>query len=1108
MAANFPPRSPDFIGGEGQLIGAVQDRNNSLRMNDYMPSDSRNQHLHSSQPPLRPDSLPRPAMPAYPNFTMPFQNSPKDTSGFEGSIDSRMASPMDRTGAFNIPQQGPVYDLSSGPQNTMASTGEHRTSNSSGAATRNRNGSGDESGTASPESARGQGWQSSLDGYGGDDIQGSDGIGHFMEGGSEMESKGRDDKGDAPPPWSDLKTKAGKERKRLPLACIACRRKKIRCSGEKPACKHCLRSRIPCVYKVTTRKAAPRTDYMAMLDKRMKRMEERVIKTIPKDDLRDISSVGRAVVKPDSPGGQTKSAGNRKRSAQEAFGTELDDWANSGIQIQGDSTPKRPPGQPRVQESEENKLLTEGAESLPSKEVQEHLAEVFFEFVYGQSYLLLHKPSFMRRLRAGTVPPVLILAVCAVSARFSTHPLVNSEPAFLRGEEWAKVAREISLKRYDVPNITILTVYLILGLHEFGTCQGGRSWMLGGMAQRMAYALQLHRDLMHDPLARRHGQEGELSFTDREIRRRVMWACFMMDRFNSSGTERPIFVNEQWLKLQLPIKEHYFQMEIPGPTEMLQGDVPNTVSPDTGQMSDPHENMGVAAYVVRIVAIWGLLIRYLNLGGKENDPHPLWSPESTFTELKGKVEKFANSLPESLRYNADNLHTHASQRLAKQYLFMHITYNQVVLFLNRFAIPAAPGSRLPTDMPAQYLSDAGRAAIDAANQVSSLISVATDHQVVAPFVGYCAFASSTVHIFGVFSKNAQLEESSKRNLAYNVKYLGRMKKYWGMFHFLAESLKDIYRQHADAALKGSNEGSKCTSIFQYGDWFDRYPHGVSRTDYEDPASQSKKELDDAILSQKSDLQSVEEFFASLSPTSKCEHVKKPGKKRTSKSAATSKDRKEQQQPQQHQQHQHQLSQQTESENRSAKEQLQQSQQPQQMMQQQQQPPSQMPMMVSDQQQPQTRVRAPFPAPLSYPQNQPPQPQQQPFPTPYNPQQQAPDLHILPPQQPHPQSNMPFTPFTPVDPSPDHSRQNNPFWDLDMYNVPGGGAYMSEPTNPWFMPFNMEPPDVGIGAGGRSDDGIGVPGMDGMGFGLLDVPWSGFGLGQNARRGGGDGHEGE
>lgn len=102
--------------------------------------------------------------------------------------------------------------------------------------------------------------------------------------GTDLSGKLKDIKSDPAPAWSELKTKAGKERKRLPLACIACRRKKIRCSGEKPACKHCLRSRIPCVYKVTTRKAAPRTDYMAMLDKRLKKMEDRIIKAIPKSE--------------------------------------------------------------------------------------------------------------------------------------------------------------------------------------------------------------------------------------------------------------------------------------------------------------------------------------------------------------------------------------------------------------------------------------------------------------------------------------------------------------------------------------------------------------------------------------------------------------------------------------------------------------------------------------------------------------------------------------------------------------------------------------------------------------------------------------------------------
>jgi hypothetical protein len=218
--------------------------------------------------------------------------------------------------------------------------------------------------------------------------------------GTDMGGRLKGDKSDATPAWSELKTKAGKERKRLPLACIACRRKKIRCSGEKPACKHCLRSRIPCVYKVTARKAAPRTDYMAMLDKRLKRMEERIIKIVPKAEQDPMaSSVTRAIVKPAIPG--TLAAGGKaaakKRGADEAFGQDLDHWARAPSRSKLDGPHK--PSTILVQEAEESKLLLEGGDALPSKEIQEHLAEVFFENIYGQAYHLLHKPSFMRKLK-------------------------------------------------------------------------------------------------------------------------------------------------------------------------------------------------------------------------------------------------------------------------------------------------------------------------------------------------------------------------------------------------------------------------------------------------------------------------------------------------------------------------------------------------------------------------------------------------------------------------------------------------------------------------------------------------------------------------------------
>jgi hypothetical protein len=686
--------------------------------------------------------------------------------------------------------------------------------------------------------------------------------------GTDLGGKSKDDKSDAPPAWSELKTKAGKERKRLPLACIACRRKKIRCSGEKPACKHCLRSRIPCVYKVTTRKAAPRTDYMSMLDKRLKRMEERIIKIIPKAEQESTSSITRAIVKPAIPGslpaGKTTA---KKRGADEAFGADLEVWARAPTKAT--PTDQEHATTLQVQEAEEDALFREGIDALPSKEIQGHLAEVFFDNIYGQAYHLLHKPSYMRKLENNSLPPVLVLSVCAVAARFTGNPrLGTSTKQFLRGEEWASLARDICTRRYEWPNITVLTCLLILGLHEFGTCQGGRSWALGGQAIRMAFALQLHKDLEYDPLCKKG--KSPLSFIDREIRRRIMWSCFLMDRFNSSGTDRPMFIKEDVVDIPLPVKERFFQLDMPALTESLDGKVHQATSPDDGHLTNARENMGVAAYMIRSIALWGRIITYLNQGGREHDNHPIWDERSGYAKLVEDADNLVRSLPECLQYSSDNLTLHMTEKTSSQYLFLHITLQQNLLFLNRAAASCLSGN-LGHQVPEDFVSDSTSRTIAAANRVSEILKEADDLQctITAPFAGYCAFSSTTVHILGIFSGDPALKATAETNSGINIKFLRRMMKYWGMFHWMVEDIRTQYRNALDATRSGTAGGEKAASsspILQYGDWFSRYPHGVSDSEFMDPASFKKKEKGaDGVLEQKPEMKSVEEFFQTLSP---------------------------------------------------------------------------------------------------------------------------------------------------------------------------------------------------------------------------------------------------
>lgn len=467
------------------------------------------------------------------------------------------------------------------------------------------------------------------------------------------------------------------------------------------------------------------------------------------------------------------------------------------------------------------------------------------------------------------MPPVLVLAVCAVAARFTSNPAVNSsEHQFLRGEEWASHARAICTRRYEWPNITILTCLLLLGLHEFGTCHGGRSWALGGQAIRMAFALQLHRDLEYDPLCR---NKTPLSFVDREIRRRIMWACFLMDRFNSSGSDRPMFIREESMRIQLPAGERFFQLDMPVRTESLDGSIllPAASAADDDSTSQPGDNMGVAAYTIRSIAMWGRTVAYLNQGGREMDPHPMWSPESDYAALVGAADDLVRTLPPALQYSPQNLELHITDKTASQFALLHLSMQQSILFLNQAALAlASPRAAGQEPAPRDFVTGASARTLAAANRISDIIKDCYKSQcsVSAPFAGYCVFSSTNVHIAAVFSANAAAKATAETNFRVNIRFLGRMMKLWGVFRWMVEIIRTHYRRAVDASRSGRGPGSPTPPVVHYGDWFSKYPYGVSDSDLADATLQRKRDkAEDGVLEAKPEMQSVEEFFTTLSP---------------------------------------------------------------------------------------------------------------------------------------------------------------------------------------------------------------------------------------------------
>lgn len=480
---------------------------------------------------------------------------------------------------------------------------------------------------------------------------------------------------------------------------------------------------------------------------------------------------------------------------------------------------------------------------------------------------------------------MLVLSVCAVAARFSTSPkLATNARPFLRGEEWASHAREICTKRYEWPNLTILTCLILLAVNEFGTCHGGRSWALGGQAIRMAYALQLHKNLEHDPLAS-GDQKVKLSFIDREIRRRTMWACFLLDRFTSSTIERPAFITEASIEVPLPVNERFFELDMPVHSEYLDGTPapePTANAPANG--GDTATNLGLAACMIRAVAGWGRALAYINSGGLAADSEPAWSEKSRFAGLLRENEELVQRLPSSYQWSKDNLEVQVTEKTAPQYLLLHTTIPLITVFLNQGCASALQANGVQ-DAPKDFLAKTSTRTFAAASRISQVLREGDEGQISinAPFAGYSAFTSTSVQLLAMASASPQLKTSAEANCSINVKYMRRLMRHWGMFHWMVEDIRRQYKTSHEVSRKGAaGAAGPIPPLLQYGDWFQQYPYGIADSDMMDPSVGRKHgKGEDGVLELKSELQSVEDFFSTLSPVAptSSELSNKPAPKR-------------------------------------------------------------------------------------------------------------------------------------------------------------------------------------------------------------------------------------
>ena len=131
--------------------------------------------------------------------------------------------------------------------------------------------------------------------------------------------------------------------------------------------------------------------------------------------------------------------------------------------------------------------------------------------------------------------------------------------------------------------------------------------MLTGITARMAQALQINLEFSADVLCL--DTNSSPSATAKESRRRLMWACYVLDASVGSGVDQLTLLHESDIKIQLPSDERNFLFQKPCITETLQPSHVLNFIPQDMIPSDAAGNMGMMAYYLRLVEIRKRVVR-------------------------------------------------------------------------------------------------------------------------------------------------------------------------------------------------------------------------------------------------------------------------------------------------------------------------------------------------------------------------------------------------------------------------------------------------------------------------------------------------------------------
>ncbi|KAI8328342.1 fungal-specific transcription factor domain-containing protein [Blakeslea trispora] len=329
-----------------------------------------------------------------------------------------------------------------------------------------------------------------------------------------------------------------------------------------------------------------------------------------------------------------------------------------------------------VNDSEAQKILTEKAQpkttmtnstatSLP-KEALKHLVQTCYHSCF-LPYQILDQDDFMQKYNTpGGLEPILMNSIHAWVSKhgciYHNMPHSNQNSANI-GESYFLKARKLLKKRFDQSNFTTIQALLNLYMYQLSSERSNLAYLYIGLAIRMAQDLKLHKkDYMpSDP-------------KERERNKRLWWSAYWLDLDAALGSNRPTMVDDKDIDIDYPSKL-------------------DSEDKETGY------RIQFSVKFIKLMRIRKDITKHLP---SEQSGQSLLL---AISRLETALTNWLHQLPHEFRYdpNNDNLFVKTGSFRDEAQLILNIAYQATWIMLHRFFVPkldqlASPVALLSLDI--------------------------------------------------------------------------------------------------------------------------------------------------------------------------------------------------------------------------------------------------------------------------------------------------------------------------------------------------------------------------------------------------------------------------